>query len=250
MNLSIGLLIGIVALLAALLGLRWFAGADPARLALVIRKGSAGLALVAATAMALTGRFMLALMLGGLAWALWTGRLPFRSSFRGGASGPSANRTTSVRTAFLEMTLDHDSRAVQGRVLAGLHAGRDLASLSRPELTVLLGECRAGEAQSRQVLEAYLDRAWPEWRDDMRRDQGAEQAGAKGRSRQTGAAASPAGAMPRAEALQVLGLPLAASDDDIRAAHRNLMKRLHPDQGGSTYLAAKINEAKDVLLAR
>ena len=58
------------------------------------------------------------------------------------------------------------------------------------------------------------------------------------------------GAMSRAEALTVLGLEEGASDEEIRAAHRRLIQQTHPDKGGTNYLAAKINEAKDVLLRR
>lgn len=56
------------------------------------------------------------------------------------------------------------------------------------------------------------------------------------------------GKMSRAEALSVLGLNEGATPEDIRAAHHRLIKQTHPDKGGSSYLAAKINEAKDVLL--
>jgi hypothetical protein len=253
------LITAIASLLAALLGLRWFMRADPARLAVLLRKGGAALAGLFALLLLMTGRFFLGVVAAGFAWALWTDRLPFRAAIPG-LSGGKPGRTTTVRTAFLEMTLDHTSRAINGRVTAGRFAGSALSALSQRELLQLLAECRAGESQSRQVLEAYLDRVWPEWHDAVRQPSGgtgAKDAGAKD-ARQDGKTASngssPSGgassAMTRDEALQVLGLTSDTSSDAIRTAHRNLMKRFHPDQGGSTYLAAKINEAKDVLLGR
>jgi DnaJ domain len=155
-------------------------------------------------------------------------------------------RLANVRTALLEMSLDQATGALSGHVLAGTFSGRDLGTLTRAELGVLWRECRAGEAQSRQLLEAYLDRRWPEWRSEMpRASSGSSQDG-----RQTGDVAAVRTPMTRQEAFDVLGLSASAGLEDIKTAHRNLMKRLHPDQGGSNYLAAKINEAKEVLTGK
>jgi len=95
---------------------------------------------------------------------------------------------------------------------------------------VLLAECARDDAQSARLIEAYLDRMWPEWRNIHRAGQGAS------------------GPMDRAEALSVLGLDETAADDDIRRAHRDLMRKHHPDHGGSDWLAAKLNQAREVLL--
>jgi DnaJ-domain-containing protein 1 len=141
-----------------------------------------------------------------------------------------------VRSAFVEMELDHDTGAMRGRILAGRHEGASLDALDIATLTGCLAEI---DEESRALLMAYLDRREPSWRDHV----------------QGGAAAGPgrawsSGKMTEEEAYQILGLKPGASPDDIGRAHRTLMKKLHPDQGGSTYLAARVNEAKDVLLRR
>lgn len=195
-------------------------------------------ALIGAIGLALTGRVAFAMVLAAVAFMLYGLKAPSAGSQGTSAGGPG--RSSSVRTAFLSMQLDIHSGQMTGHVLAGSLAGRELSSLDRRELQVLWQECRAGEPQSRQVLEVYLDRAYPEWRETFG---GSRRAGGNG-------AAEHRSGLTRSEALEVLGLKPGAGEEEIRAAHRNLMKRFHPDQGGSNYLATKINEAKDVLLGK
>ncbi|MDD9909865.1 MAG: DnaJ domain-containing protein [Ahrensia sp.] len=168
-------------------------------------------------------------------FALWrrmrsVGAIP--SPGRGGG-GP---RRSSVRSAALEMELDHESGAMNGMVLVGRHEGRELEALTLEELYELRLEI-SDDGDSLGLLDAYLDRRFPAWREDRQGDVGAGQAGA-----------ARAGSMSEEEAYQVLGLTAGADAAEIRSAHRRLMKTAHPDSGGSTFLAAKINEAKDVLL--
>jgi hypothetical protein len=134
------------------------------------------------------------------------------------------------------MELDHDTGEMRGRVLKGFFANRQIQSLRPVELAHLWQDCRFVDPQSAQLVEAYLDRIHPSWRDDMARQDAESPKG-------------PDGKMTREEALEILGLTTAATEDDIRHAHRDLMLKVHPDRGGSTYLAAKINEAKNVALA-
>lgn len=147
-------------------------------------------------------------------------------------SGP----TSSIRTRFLAMTLDHQSGEMDGQVLEGPLRDRLLSRLDEGQLADLYGLCRSQDDESAAVLEAYLDRRLgPDWRENWRREQ-------------TWTPPSGAGAMNEEEAYAVLGLPRGASADEIRGAHRRLMQRIHPDRGGSDYLAAKINQAKRLLL--
>jgi hypothetical protein len=155
-----------------------------------------------------------------------------------GSSRKSPGAKSQVRSAFLDMELDHDSGELKGTVVGGAYAGRSLDDLDEETLQKLHREV-AMDAESVSLLEAYLDRRFPGWRDDIEGDAGAG----------TGSAPD-AVPMTDEEAYQVLGLAPGASEAEIRAAHLNLMKRFHPDQGGSTFLASKINEAKDRLLGR
>lgn len=148
---------------------------------------------------------------------------------------PSSGQTSTVESRYLRMTLNHDSGDIDGEVLAGQFAGKKLNQLELDALLQLLNECQ-DDAESVALLQAYLDR--------VHGDTWQQQAGEQGR-RQT---AGPSGEMSRDEALQVLGLSDGASKDEIVEAHRRLMQKLHPDRGGSSYLAAVINQAKDTLL--
>jgi len=147
-------------------------------------------------------------------------------------------QTSQVRSAGLEMTLDHDSGEMDGQVLAGRFEGRVLSELAAAELLQLADDFR-GDEESLRLLESYLDRMHPGWRDDM--DHGFGEG--------PGPAAS-SGGMSAQEAYDILGLEPDASDTEIRAAHRRLIMQVHPDRGGSGALAAKINEAKDLLLGK
>lgn len=149
------------------------------------------------------------------------------------ARGPAAGKQSRVETAWLKMTLDHDSGAMEGIVLQGAQQGRRLAELSLQQLMALRSQC---DPQSLQLLDAWLDREHAGWRQQDGNEQPHQTPSSTG------------GAMDRAEALAILGLEEGASTDDIKAAHRRLMQRLHPDRGGSTYLATRINEAKRLLM--
>ena len=154
---------------------------------------------------------------------------------RRAASQPKrSGQTSTIRTEFLEMVLDHDSGEMSGTVLTGQHKGQHLNDMTLEALLGLLLECQA-DSDSQQVLEAYLDRHQESWR---------EQASASSRVPPSDAEAP----MSRQLALEILGLTDTASEADILHAHREMMRRLHPDRGGSDYLAKKINAAKDYLI--
>ena len=151
----------------------------------------------------------------------------------------TSDSQSQVVTQFLNMTLNHNDGSMQGEVIAGQFKGAKLADLSFNQLLMLWQECQA-DPQSAAVLEAYLDHTQPDdWREQVKAQAGAEQ------QQQNSASAT---ITATEEAYAILGLPVGASREEIKAAHRRLMQRLHPDHGGSDYLAARINEAKALLL--
>jgi hypothetical protein len=229
--------LGVLVLLLGLWLLRAFVEANPAKLArgtrvfLISIAGT--IALLVLIVLIASDRVGLALAeMSGLAplalrgWALWRRRHA--------ASAPPPGQVSEVETDYLRMRLDHDTGTMSGTVRRGHFRGRHLGELSRDELIELWRECRAEDAQAANLIEAYLDRLTPGWREASR------------------AGGDPAGnasdAMTREEAYAILGLADGAGEAEIQEAHHRLMKKIHPDRGGSTYLAAQINRARKLLL--
>ncbi len=216
---------------------RAFVAADVRALVRAIRYLTGAVLMVIGVVFAIGDRWSIAVLLltAGLS-IIATGRIGPLDL--GGHGRRTPGSTSTVRSRFFEMSLDHDSGAVHGRVVSGRFSGSELDELDEQDLPDLAADI-AGDPESVALFEAYLDRRMPGWRDHVEADPAA---GTRG--------PADAGAMTDEEAYQVLGLAPGASDGEIRAAHRRLMMRMHPDQGGSTFLAAKINEAKDRLLGK
>ena len=237
--------LGVALLAGLLLAARWFASADPKALAKSLKWIFLGLVLAVIVFFAVTGRLVWAFMAIPvlLPWLL-----RFRAVARtarnfsrmaasmGGGAGAATGQTSEVETQYLRVVLDHDSGAMSGEVIAGSYTGRRIEGMGVDELIDLLVQCQSQDEQSAQVLAAYLERVHPDWRERAAAGGG----GNGGAFRET--------AMSRDEAYQILGLEPGAVDADIKEAYHRLMAGLHPDRGGSTYLAAKINQAKEVLL--
>ena len=227
------LVFGLLTLVIGLWVLHVISKADPKIAARVMKAGGGLLSLALAAFLGLRGEIGIAIPLGAFGLGL-LGWLPFGPAGFSQRTRKSSGQRSHVRSAFLEMELDHDTGAMNGLVIAGRHRG---ASLDRLDVATLTGLLSDFDDESRALLMAYLDRREPGWRENAQGD------AATGRS-------VASGKMTEQEAYQILGLEPGASVDDITQAHRRLMKRLHPDQGGSTYLAARINEAKEILLRR
>jgi hypothetical protein len=225
---------GILALVVVLVVLHGFSKTNPQTLAIALKAGGGIAALGIAALLGLRGRIDLAVTLGIVGLSL-LGWLPWSLPGFGQRTQKSTGQVSRVRAAFVEMELDHDTGAMRGTILMGSRVGQSLDALDVATLMLFLPDI---DEESRALLMAYLDRREPGWREHA----------------QAGATAGPGswstGKMTEEEAYQILGLAPGAGVDDISRAHRTLMKKLHPDQGGSTYLAARVNEAKDVLTRR
>lgn len=240
------LILGIALLAGLLLAGRWYVSADPKTLVKALKWLLIGGILAVAGFFLMTGRFTLALaaLPALLPWIIRIRRAAraakafHRMSQRDG--GQTSGQTSAVNTRYLHMELNHDTGAMWGTVVSGPYSGRDLHDLAETEMVQLLNECQANDPESVQILTAYLDRERPDWRNGA----GSQQSG----DHHEQSAQPQPGAMSHAEAYEILGLEQGAPADAIREAHRRLIAHLHPDKGGSTFLAAKVNQAKDVLL--
>ena len=247
----VALVAGVVLFWIGSMLVREFLRASPAAVARRTKQGGGTVLILVALVTLVRGEIGLALAFGTMGFWLLTGR---RASLAGAARSFGARRTpfsrksrvSRVRSATIEMELDHATGVMSGFVLAGPFEGAPLARLDRDSLASLHDFCLSADAEGARLLEAYFDRRFAGWR-------GAAQDG--GDAGRGGADAGPrrgmrSGAMSEDEAYKLLGLSKGASREEVARAHRSVMKTAHPDHGGSTDLAARVNEAKDVLMRR
>lgn len=229
------LILGIALLAGLLLAAQALISANPAKLGPFVGWFATGVGVAGAGALLLvlvaSDRLGPALAVaGGLAPLVLRGRTLWRR-YHGGAT-TAGGKVSEVETDLLRMKLDHDTGAMSGQVRRGVYAGRRLDDLDQDELMALWRQCVAEDEPGARLLETYLDRLRPDWR----RTAGSGGSGAAG------------DVMTREQAYAILDLAPGASDEQIKDAHRRLMMKLHPDHGGSTFLAAQINRAKEFLL--
>jgi hypothetical protein len=214
----------------------------------------AGIALV--VLLAVTGR--LHFIFGLLAFLFPLLRRMLPSLLKGHMAGAGRAKAkpgnqSHVASDILDMSLDHDSGTMSGKILKGPMAGRELADLGESEFLDLLRYCREQDQDSARLLETYLDRRFGDsWRadDDASADGGERGDGPDADDRgESGDSARAGGPLTDSEAQDILGVEPGASREEIIRAHRRMMQKMHPDRGGSNYLAARINEAKERLLS-
>ncbi|QCK87670.1 molecular chaperone DnaJ [Phreatobacter aquaticus] len=228
---------GLIALIVFSGGLNAILGANPKWLSAQMRKAGGVAAIIFGVFLVTRGQWELAIPVV-IAGTTLLGLMPGQGMLSnwGNAGSKTPRQTSTVRSTFIEMELDLDTGQMGGRFVAGSLAGQRLEQIQIGRLVAAFSEI---DAESAALLEAYLDRRDPSWRENAQGNAGARQGGAPASS-----------AMTEQEAHEILGLQPGADDDAIRNAHRTLMKKIHPDQGGSTWIASRVNQAKDVLLGR
>ena len=235
------LLLGIALLIGFILVGRWYVTEEPKEALKILKWVAIGFFVVVSCFFVFTGRlnwaFMgLPVLLPWLIRARTLARVAktFKRMSQENA-GVKRGNTSDVKTRFFIMTLDHDSGDMNGTISEGDHSGEYIGNLSTQQLIVLLNTYLKEDIDSARILEAYLDQNHPDWHDFVDEfDKSSQLANTN--------------TMNRALALQILGLCHGSTDKAIKAAHRKLISGMHPDHGGSNYLAAQINQAKDVLL--
>lgn len=228
-----GLLIAFAALVFLAATLRIVMVTPPRRLAAFLRQAGPVALIAGGAILTLLGRGAIGIPVFGLGLAGLR-----RARTRQPVETDGGPDVSTVRSLWLDMTLDHDTGDLDGSVLRGERAGRRLSDLDEAALMALRDDV-SGDPDSLRLLEAYLDRRVAGWRAD-----------AKAQARDGLGGAPGSGPMTEQEAHEILGLQPGASVAEVREAHRRLMKRVHPDHGGTDFLAARINEAKAFLIER
>ncbi len=223
--------------------LKTFQSANPRYVAKMAKFVAGGVLGIFAAILLLRGRIDMAVLFGGIAAGLlgWGGIPLPQWRFPGGErrSSDTFDRISRVRSRTIEMELHRDTGDMNGWIRSGPRSGQSLHTLNEAELMAMLVACRTDDPDGARLLEVYLDRRFPRWRENADADMNSGQS-----------AHFEPGPMSEQEAYEILGLKPGATEGEIKRAHRTLIKRLHPDQGGSTYLAARVNQAKDALLSR
>ena len=234
-------LIGIALLIAFILFGRWYVTAEPKEAMKALKWTGIGFFVIISCFFIFTGRLSWAFMgipvlLPWLIRARAVARVAktFRQMSQSNAGVKSGN-ISSVETRFFKMILDHDSGDIRGTIIEGDHTGAYVEDITTQKLIVLLNTCLLEDIHSARILEAYLDRNRPDWHDFIK-------------DPDTSSHRANTNVMDRVLALQILWLSQGATEKKIKEAHRKLISGMHPDHGGSNYLAAQINQAKDVLL--
>lgn len=240
-------ILGLGLLMALLLFAGWYTSTDTRQVLKTLKWTGFGLILLTILLLVLSGRISWALMAVPvlLPWIIRIRSLAraAKTFSRMSGQGADADQVSDVKTPSLHMSLDHRTGEMTGQILSGQFSGNRLEDLALPDLMVFLQDCMINDRDAARLLESYLDRRFRNWRETQ---SGADQ------NQNTGSGSAPrsapGSAMDRREAHLILGLEEGADDRQIHDAHRRLISQLHPDHGGSDYLAAKINQAKDFLL--
>jgi hypothetical protein len=231
------LALGVLVLAVGLWLVRAFSEADARELARGLRQAGVILAALLCGALFIVGVasergllvFLGACGMGAVGYGLWRRRSQATS-----AGGTALQPRSEIETEFVKMRIDHDGGTLSGTVLKGRLRGRGLGELSRDQLVKLWRECRPRDQHAASLVEAYLDRFMPSWRQHAISDDTA--------------AVQAQEVMTAEEAHAILGLAAGAAESEIREAYHRLMIKMQPEEGGSPYLAAKLKEARDMLL--
>ena len=242
------LLLAILIIVALYLFLHWFRNKAPHQISQVLKKTALYVSIGLVLFLAVTGRlhWLFALLVSLLPFVkrlipllryvplIGHGYQRYRAH-RTATRGPTPGQSSRVQSRFIRMTLDHDSGRIDGIIIEGPLNNQRLSQLTLEQLLECWQRWQQQDQESARLLEAFLDQSvGPQWREQVNNSYQPPP--------RDDAVMSPD------EALAILGLEPPASREDIIQAHRQLISRLHPDRGGSTYLASRVNQARDLLL--